>query len=431
MRVLIIGGGIGGLCLANGLTRAGIQVEVFERSAKYSPSMPGYGIHLNGHGLQALYANLPAKGWAMLDSVAQYADDVVRFQDENLHVLGTKRPGPTNDAVTRRRGVGRIALREALLDTLTSTDGPDASGIDGVLRWEHEFVSYDHTADGSVRVKFANGNEAVGDLLIGADGANSAVRRQYLPAVQREDLGIVNIAGRLELTGDNVGLFPRNWLDGSVNNIVPAGPGWMFVATWGTPPEPGQQAAAPGDAASLVWAWVGLRESYPMDPLELDADQLRKIVLTRTAGWAPVIEAMVQDTPADTITPVALKTMPQLPAWTSTNVTVMGDAIHNMTPMAGIGANTALRDAEVLRQALVDAHHTQDSVVEAVRTYEVRMREYANEALALSTRNARNAASEARFPRQAFRTLLRVAEAVPPLKRRIFPTSAPVSSHVA
>jgi hypothetical protein len=61
--------------------------------------------------------------------------------------------------------------------------------------------------------------------------------------------------------------------------------------------------------------------------------------------------------------------MPPLPHWSSTTVTVLGDAIHNMTPMGGVGAN---------------------------------------------------AASEARLPRIAVRTLLRLAEAFPPVKRAVF-----------
>ena len=48
------------------------------------------------------------------------------------------------------------------------------------------------------------------------------------------------------------------------------------------------------------------------------------------------------------------------------------------------------------------------------------MRGYANQALALSTRNARNAASPSRLPRMAFRSALRVAEAIPSAKRRMF-----------
>jgi 2-polyprenyl-6-methoxyphenol hydroxylase-like FAD-dependent oxidoreductase len=58
--------------------------------------------------------------------------------------------------------------------------------------------------------------------------------------------------------------------------------------------------------------------------------------------------------------------------------------------------------------------------VAAVADYEQRMRGYANRAIALSLRNARQAASDARLPRLAFTAVLRTAQAIPPLKRAIF-----------
>jgi 2-polyprenyl-6-methoxyphenol hydroxylase-like FAD-dependent oxidoreductase len=110
--------------------------------------------------------------------------------------------------------------------------------------------------------------------------------------------------------------------------------------------------------------------------------------------------------------------MPPLPAWPASRVTLLGDAIHNMTPMAGIGANTALRDADQLRRALLDPGP--GDLVARVGRYEQRMRGYANQALGLSTRNARQAATTSRPARLAFRTLLRTAEAIPPVKRAVF-----------
>ncbi|MFJ9351091.1 FAD-dependent monooxygenase [Streptomyces sp. NPDC101237] len=101
-------------------------------------------------------------------------------------------------------------------------------------------------------------------------------------------------------------------------------------------------------------------------------------------------------------------------------MTLVGDAIHNMTPMAGVGANTALRDAAALRRALArgDWHRLE----QAVAGYEEEMRSYANPAVAASLRNARNAGKGARLPRTAFRTVLRVADRVPPVKRAVFPS---------
>jgi 2-polyprenyl-6-methoxyphenol hydroxylase-like FAD-dependent oxidoreductase len=291
-----------------------------------------------------------------------------------------------------------------------------------VVRWGKEFVKYEHIDGGRVRAHFVDGSVAEGDVLIGADGANSRVRRQYLPHLRRLDLGVTNIAGRFPLTPENVSRVPGEILDSSVNNVVPRNPGWMFLSTWGTAPRPGTGAESNG--SFVVWAYVGSKESYPEDPETMTPVQLRDFVLSRTEGWSPTLRMLVRESAVDTIGPVVLKSMEELPTWSSSNVTVLGDAIHNMTPMAGIGANTALRDAGVLRRVLLDAAAGTRDLVDCVEDYEYQMRSYANPAIAASTRNALNAASPARFPRRAFRTMLRVAEVVPPVKHKMFPASA-------
>ena len=85
--------------------------------------------------------------------------------------------------------------------------------------------------------------------------------------------------------------------------------------------------------------------------------------------------------------------------------------------MAGIGANTALRDADVLIQALTDAAHGGIAIVDAIASYESRMREYANAAVGLSRSNAESASSGKWLPRQAFRILLKLAQASLPVMR--------------
>jgi 2-polyprenyl-6-methoxyphenol hydroxylase-like FAD-dependent oxidoreductase len=146
------------------------------------------------------------------------------------------------------------------------------------------------------------------------------------------------------------------------------------------------------------------------------------LVQSYIRDWDPKFRALVEYTDPETIGLVPLRTMPQLPDWHPSNVTVLGDAIHNMTPMAGIGANTALRDSDQLRRALITV--PPKSITTAVGQYEKAMRAYANQALALSTRNATGAALSSPTARTAFRTVLRVGSAFPPLKRKMFgPTS--------
>ncbi|MFC4585054.1 FAD-dependent oxidoreductase [Sphaerisporangium corydalis] len=400
MRVLVIGAGIGGLCLAQGLRKEDVEVEVYERARTPADSPSGFGIHVNTDGCRALSRCLPPEAWARFDAVAVPARATVRFSDERLRPLGEREIDRSPSPDLRRRAVSRSALRDALLHGLD----------DGVVRWGKEFTGYDQTDDGRVVAHFADGGHATGDLLVGADGSNSRVRRRRLPDLERLDVGVLNIAGRHPLTEQSALGLPATLIDGSVNNIVPPGPGWMFASAWRTTGEG-------ADRGSVVWAYAAARHTYPPDVLDLDGHGLRDLVLDRIEGWAPALRGLVAGSDLGTLAPVELRSMPVLKPWPSGTVTLLGDAIHNMTPMAGIGANTALRDADALRRALVQAGPGRHALVGAVAGYEQEMRAYANQALALSLRNARNAGSDARLPRHAFRAMLRLTRGVATIKR--------------
>ncbi|HEV7711492.1 MAG TPA: NAD(P)/FAD-dependent oxidoreductase [Asanoa sp.] len=402
MRVLIIGAGLGGLTVLHGLRTACVDAHIYERSARQGDQPASYGIHLNADGLRALHNNLPPENWERIDADGVPVPMVVRFHDPHRGVIATidKRfPENASDPVTKRRAISRGKLRDALLRGTDSENEP-------IVHWDKAFTRYEPT-DNGVRAFFSDGTRADGDILVGADGSNSRVRRQRLPDLRRQELGIVNIAGRVPLAGDVATTLPAEFTDGGINNIVPARTGWMFLSTWAT---------GDGAARYLVWAWAAAENSYPPGVRDLDGADLKQLVTDRTSSWSAPLRTLIHATDPATITTVPLRTMPHLPNWTSTRVTLLGDAIHNMTPMAGIGANTALRDADQLRRAL----STHDNPVQAVDAYETAMRDYANEALKLSTRNATNAALATSTNRTAFRTLLRAGTRVPALQRKMF-----------
>ena len=90
---------------------------------------------------------------------------------------------------------------------------------------------------------------------------------------------------------------------------------------------------------------------------------------------------------------------------------------HTNICVAGVGANTSLRDANTLAAALTEAANGRITTIEAISRYEERMRDYANEAVALSRRNAESASSGETLQRRGFRFLLRLAQAAPPVLR--------------
>lgn len=413
MRVVIIGGGIGGLCLAHGLRGAGIDAQVYERTRARTDWLQGYRIHINPNGATALHECLPARDWAAFDATAGDAEGGFGFYDRQLRRLALFEPEMlvgSDDPVARHRSVSRIRLREVLL-----------RGLDEEALHEGcEFVRYEHTGDGRVRAHFADGTDAVGDLLVGADGSNSRVRQQRLPELRRLDTGVVAMAGRYPLTAETEARLPAELTAGAASILTPRSDS-LFVATWrGGPRGAGGPVGAVDTDDYVLWGYSTAATALPADVHELDGEALRRLVSARVDGWADGLRTLVAGADPATVAAVAIRSMPTLRPWPASTVALVGDAIHNMTPMAGIGANTALRDAAVLRRALVDVDAGRAELVTAVADYEEQMRGYANRAIALSLRNARQAASDARLPRLAFTAVLRTAQAIPPIKRAIF-----------
>ena len=220
LDVMIIGGGIGGLCLAQGLHRAGIPVTVFERTEARTDWLQGYRIHINPQGSRALHDCLPQAAWQRFLDTVSVNDGGFGFTTEQLHdLLRFAGPEILPDAgpADAHYGASRISLREVLL-----------SGLDGVVRLGKNFERYEITADGRVIAHFADGTSATADVLIGADGANSRVRRQLLPNAERIDTGILAIAGKHRLDGAELPRVLRE----DANIVIPSGRGFLFTARW-------------------------------------------------------------------------------------------------------------------------------------------------------------------------------------------------------
>ncbi|MDA3672146.1 MULTISPECIES: FAD-dependent oxidoreductase [Burkholderia cepacia complex] len=412
MRVLIIGAGLAGLALAQRLVAAKVDVAVFERNASTSDGLAGYGIYIDRNGQRALQTCLPRATFDEFDRIAGHSGVRIHFSDERLGCLAVYDAATSTESeepAVQRRSIPRLELREILQRGL---DGPG-----GVIHWGKEFQSYEIPKDdGPIRAHFADGTYVVGDVLIGADASNSRVRTQYLPSFNRLDLGIANIVGRTPLTPELRSRLPSHLIDGSVNNVIPPGQGWMFLSAW----RQSKDTATSHSGDYLVWAYASARAGFAADLERQPGNILCEVVLKRIAKWSPYLHTVVSASDMRTVAAVPLRTMPRLPDWQPTRVTLVGDAVHNMTPMAGIGANTALRDAAILSGQLLDAISGRRTLVDAVGQYERQMRGYANAAVELSRLNAERAASGGFVGRHMFRAVLRVAEAIPPFKRRMF-----------
>jgi 2-polyprenyl-6-methoxyphenol hydroxylase-like FAD-dependent oxidoreductase len=394
LRVLVVGGGVGGLCLAQGLRKAGVEVRVYERDPTPATRGQGYRLRIDEYGIDALAHCLPADLFALFRATtnAPYPPRGAVF-DHHLDPL----PPAAGDATAQGpRRPSTVADRRTLRGVLLA-------GLGDAVHFGHEVVGVGQTA-GGVHVRFADGRTATGDVLVGADGINSVVRGHLLPHAEVFDPGLRGIYGHAILDRDLLAALPDVLFGGSSPVL---GPGGVTLAVGAYRPcEPPQRAAARiapyarlNHVADYVkWTLVGLPESFGVTERELWAappTRLYGIARRLTADWHPAIVALV--TASDDATTFALAIRAALPVdpWPAGRITLLGDAIHATTPVGGTGANTALRDAALLAGHLADVARGHLAPVPAVGRYEARMREYG---FAAATRSLRGAGQIFRVP---------------------------------
>jgi 2-polyprenyl-6-methoxyphenol hydroxylase-like FAD-dependent oxidoreductase len=428
-EVLIIGAGTGGMALAHGLRRAGIGVRVFERDRSRRDGLYGYRVGIDPDGSRALHAVLPPELFDTFVATCAKPMRALTFWTERLtEVLDLPFPNQ-DDPIESEKSVSRMTLRQVLL-----------TGMDDVVEFDKTFSRYEQHPDGSVTAWFEDGTRATGDLLVGADGTRSRVRRQYLPHAEIRDAGVVALAGKVPLE-DARSILPPRMLEGSSMIFAPRG---LFsinhVMEFPWDREGAPKAGIGGNDAALIAAWPGMlydntRDYFmwsvadalakaPAGILEARGDQVIRIGKAMTKGWSSTYHRLIEISDRGSCFSVNVATSVPIPDWPASNVTLLGDAIHTMTPGRGVGANTALRDAQVLCRRLMDLRDGRRSLVEAVADYESTMRGYAWEAVEASLENqgADNPLYKpvlGRLMLAGMRTAFRIVDRVPPLKRRM------------
>lgn len=374
-HVIVSGAGLGGLCLAHRLRAAGVGVSVVERDAALDSRPQGYRLHLDPHGVGALHRALPEPLGELLDATSGTPRPMSIVHDHRMNRLASF---TADDAP--HRAVNRLTLREILY-----------AGLADVVAFGRELVGHETRADGRVVARFADGGEEVGDVLVGADGVNSAVRRQLLPHARIHDTGLVQFYGRIPLTADTRGLFTDD-MDTIFTMFLGPGHDVVGVAPVRYREAPARAAArlAPGvrltpSDAYMTCSFTVRSASLPPYPAlrAMSGDELRDLVLARITDWHPDVRRIVERWDPATIIPLPLRSAVPVGPWPASPVTLLGDAIHAMSPAGGVGANTALRDADLLADALVGA----GPLVDAIAGYEEAMRGYGFAALRTSIAN--------------------------------------------
>src|SRR4029453_3781263 len=429
-RVLVIGAGTGGLALAHGLVRAGIDVRVFERDVLRTDGLHGYRVGIDPDGSRALHALLPPDLYDTFVATCARAPRWFNMLTEQLHEVLALEISFEDDPVESEKSVSRMTLRQVLM-----------TGLEDVITFGKEFTGFDRNTDGTITAHFADGSRATGDLLVGADGAGSQVRRQYLPQAQQEETGIIAIAGKLPITEESAALVPRRVFQGI--SMIQAPKGYFCILhvmefKWDRAGKIKNGIGA--SDAELIKVWPGLQfdntrdyinwgfsasaDKFPADVMERRGDDLARLVREMTPDWHPNVRRLLELTDPGTCFPVNIKTSVPVDPWPASNVTLIGDAIHTMTPGRGVGANTALRDAVLLCARIIDVAEGRLEIVGAVKRYETKMIKYGFDAV-LKSREQMTPSDPIHKPvigrlvLGLLRTAMRVTNHVRPLKERM------------
>ncbi|MEV6965574.1 FAD-dependent monooxygenase [Hamadaea sp. NPDC051192] len=332
MRIAIAGGGLGGLTLARILHLHGIDAVVYEREA--SPSARSQGGMLDLHPESGQRALAEAGLSVRFQAEARPEGEEHRILDPAGRVLVHHKPTP--GSFSGRPEIDRSALRDLLLDALPP----------GTVRWRHRLVAATPRSGEGFGLEFEGGRRVDCDVLIGADGARSIVRRLLT------DARLSYVATLVELS-----ISDADRRHPAIAELVGPGNLWSIGVN--------QILAAQRLGDGTIRVGISLRA----EDRAVDAYRSKDALLDLFGGWDPSLTALIEAGDSEP-TPRVVEATPTGTRWANRpGITLIGDAAHLMPPV-GEGANQAMLDAAELAAELAANPADPDS---AIRAYEEAM----------------------------------------------------------
>jgi len=320
MRVTIVGAGIGGLSVAIALKKNGHDVTVYERASEIRPVGAALSIWANGIkclnylGLRDEIAEIGGQQNSMAYINGLDGTTMTQFSLLPLHNLVGQRSYP----------ISRAQLQAVLIEKL----GPENLKLGMCVKTVSQ-------TNETVVASFEDDTQVESDLLIGSDGAHSAVRAYILGhQIERRYSGYVNYNGLVSMKHKK-----------NQSLLAPADQWTTFVGE--------------GKRASLMPV-SGERFYFFLDVpvpigLENNRTKYKEELHKNFQGWVQPVHDIIDSIDVNSTNRVEIHDIDPLMKWTKGRVTLIGDAAHNATPDLGQGGCLALEDAVVLSWCL-EAH---------------------------------------------------------------------------
>ncbi|KAH8730334.1 hypothetical protein GQ44DRAFT_674326 [Phaeosphaeriaceae sp. PMI808] len=389
--VLIMGAGISGLCLAQHLQRYSIPFLVFERDPSPNSRPQGYRLKLEADAAAALRESLAPEVYDAFE--ASCAESYIGETDFD----------PISGACVRSRSGGGLAGNQGLRTSYTVDRSIFRlilmSGITDKIHFGHELYSYEIRKDkiqSYVVVTFKDGTTFQGRFLAGADGTRSVIRKQLAPQHRYLDTGAICIYGKTNITPELSARFPARglrWMTACADKapliqsiLIGESPLTLLSEPIRFSGRSRISTAVSLPDNYVYWVLIGRKElftdggsenassptykAHMNSDKEFDTESARASAaqsLALTEEWHPSLRSLFElqdESQASTMRVVS--SPPRIPLWESNAyVTLLGDAVHAMSPCGGVGANVALRDAAELGKLLVGMNLSPESGTEA------------------------------------------------------------------
>ncbi len=315
MKLLIAGGGIGGLTLALAARHAGLDVLVLEQAS--APAEVGAGLQLSPNAMHVM----AALGLDAAIAARGFAPDAIEMRDGLTG--GQIFSIPLGGSAIARWGAPYLHIHRAdLVDVLRAQLPADC------IRYGARLARFGEAAE-SVSVTLATGETVTGDVLAGADGIHSVVREQIFGADAPRFTG--NVAWRAVVPISALG------------DLVPPPTACAWVG-------PGRHAVTYRLRGGALANFVGVVETADASSEAWDSAGAKAEAIKDFAGWHPVIVKLIES--CDVLNRWSLFDRPALSRWHSARAVLLGDACHPMLPFLAQGAAMAIEDAWVLAQCL-------------------------------------------------------------------------------
>ena len=323
--VLIVGAGIGGLCLAQALKKSGTDFHVFERDLTLDYRPQGYRLKIEADGQQALKDTLPADVYEAFElSSAISSIGQTDFNPVSGHITksraGTGLAGGVGLAASAT--VDRSIFRKILM-----------IGIEDKITFGKEVATYHVSpSDESVNLQFKDGSHMTGCFVVGADGVRSAVRKAMLPDAKYVDTGAMCIYGKTTITDDLLEQFPAKglrWMTCCIDEapsiqsiLIGDSPLTLLAEPIRFPDKNRNQMELPPDY--IYWVLIGRKELFAeseedaakMTSTAFTGAEAARLSLDLTAEWHPSINSLIrlQDT-TQCSTLQVVSAMPNIAQW--------------------------------------------------------------------------------------------------------------------